>query len=87
MWPMASSPGSVREHGRVKISATWPMALWQWISRPSLDADAGALLAAMLQRIQAQVSQLGCFRMAVDREDAALVVEFIEHIASEQPSS
>ena len=62
MWPMASSPGSCASTGGVKISATWPMALWQWISRPSLDADARAFLAAMLQGVQAQIGQLGCFR-------------------------
>ena len=55
------------------------MDLLQWISRPSLVADARALLAAMLQRIEPEVRQLGRFRMAVDGEDAALVVEFVEH--------
>ena len=39
----------------------------------------GALLAAMLQRVQAQIGELGGFRMAVNRDHAALVVEFIEH--------
>ena len=40
--------------------------------------DARALLAAVLQGEQAEMAQLGRFRVAVDGEDAALVVEFIE---------
>jgi hypothetical protein len=36
--------------------------------------DAGALLAAMLQRVQAQIGEVGGFRMAVDGENAALIV-------------
>ena len=73
----------------VKISATWPMDLWQWISAAVAGADAGAFLAAMLQRVEAQIGQLGGFRMAVDGDDAALFVEFIEHSISKavsQPS-
>ena len=42
-------------------------------------ADAGAFLAAMLHRIQAEVGQLRCFRMPVNGDNTALVVEFIEH--------
>ena len=84
MWPMASSPGSSASTGVVKISATWPMDLWQWISRAVAGADAGALLSAVLQRVEAQVGQLGGFGMAVDGDDAALVVELIEHDDSQR---
>ena len=42
-------------------------------------ADAGALLPAVLQGVEAEVGQLGGFGMAVDGDHAALVVEFIEH--------
>jgi hypothetical protein len=55
------------------------MALWVWISLAVGGADAGAFLAAMLQRVEAQVSQLGGFGMAVDGDYAALFVEFIVH--------
>ena len=41
--------------------------------------DAGAFLPAMLQRIKPQVGQIRRFGMPVDREDAALFVEFVEH--------
>ena len=41
--------------------------------------DAGALLAAVLQRVEAEVGHVGRFGMAEDAEDAALVLEFIEH--------
>ena len=41
--------------------------------------DTGALLAAMLQRVQPEVGEVRRFRMAVDGEDAAFFVELIEH--------
>ncbi len=37
----------------------------------------GALLAAMLQCVQAEIGQVGCFRMSVDGEHATLLVEFV----------
>jgi hypothetical protein len=42
-------------------------------------AEAGALLSAMLQRVKPEVSQLGRFGVAVNRDHSAFVVEFIEH--------
>ena len=39
--------------------------------------DADALLAAMLQRIQAEVRQIGRFRMAKYAEHAALFAELV----------
>ncbi len=41
--------------------------------------DAGALLAAMLHRVQAQIGEICGFRVPVNGEHAAFVVEFIEH--------
>jgi hypothetical protein len=41
--------------------------------------DARALLPAVLQGEQAEMAQLGRFRISVDRKNTALVVEFIEH--------
>jgi hypothetical protein len=40
--------------------------------------DARTFLTAMLQRVQTQVGKIGGFRMAVDGEDAAFFVEFVE---------
>ena len=40
-------------------------------------ADACALLAAVLQGVQAEVCQVGGLRVAEDRADAALLVEVI----------
>ena len=40
--------------------------------------DPGAFLPAMLQRVQAQVSQVGGFRMAVDGKHAAFVVKAVD---------
>ena len=42
--------------------------------------DARALLAAVLQRVQAEVGHVGRFGVAEDAEDAALVLEFVEHV-------
>ena len=42
--------------------------------------DAGAFLAAMLQRVEAQIGEVGGFGMAVDGEDAALFVEFVKQV-------
>ena len=42
--------------------------------------DAGALLAAMLQRVQPQVRHVGGFGMSEDAEDTTLVFEFIQHV-------
>ena len=39
--------------------------------------DAGALLAPVLQGVQAQVGHLGGLGVAVDAEDAALLAEFV----------
>ena len=41
----------------------------------------GALLAAVLQRVQAEVGHVGRFGVAEDAEDAALVFEFVEHVS------
>ena len=41
--------------------------------------DAGAFLAAVLQRVQAQVREVGRLGIAEDAEDAAFVLELIEH--------
>ena len=39
--------------------------------------DAGRFLAAMLQRVEAEIGELGGFGMAEDAEDAAVIVEMI----------
>ena len=61
----------------VKLSPTRPT----WRSRVELRAvegdDAGRLLAAMLERVQAEGGQGGGVRMAEDAEDAALLVELV----------
>jgi hypothetical protein len=40
-------------------------------------ADASALLAAMLERIEAEVGELGGFGVPVDGDDAAFLVELV----------
>ena len=39
--------------------------------------DAGALLAAVLERVEAEIREVGGFGMAEDAEDAALVFELV----------
>ena len=41
--------------------------------------DSRALLSPMLQSIQAQVGQIRCLGIAVNGENAALFVEFVEY--------
>jgi hypothetical protein len=42
-------------------------------------SDTGALLAPMLERIEPEVCHVGRFGMSEDAENAAFVLEFIEH--------
>ena len=55
-------------------------------SQPVGGDDARRLLSAMLQRVQPEVSQLFRLRVSVNRDHAAFVMEFIEHV-SLQPSA
>jgi len=41
--------------------------------------DAGALLSAVLQRVQSEVDEVRRIRMVEDAEDTALFFEFVEH--------
>ena len=41
--------------------------------------DPRALLSAVLQRVQPEVGHVGGFGVAEDPEDAALVLEFVQH--------
>src|SRR5436190_16206351 len=45
--------------------------------------DPGALLAAMLHCVEAKVSEIGRFRVAVNGKHAAFVVKFIKHGCSQ----
>lgn len=45
---------------------------------PIARTDPGALLAAMLERVQTQVGKIRGFGMAVDGDHTAFFVEFIE---------
>lgn len=47
------------------------------MSRPSAARDAGALLAAVLQRVQAEIGQLRRLRMMKNPEYPALLVQFL----------
>ncbi len=60
-------------------SATWPIAREMRQLLAVGGGDAGALLAAMLQRVEAEVGEVGRLRVAEDAEDTALVLEFVEH--------
>jgi hypothetical protein len=53
---------------------------------PVARSDAGTLLPTMLERVEAQVSELGSFGMAVNGKNPAMVVELVvrEREASEE---
>ena len=51
------------------------MAFWSGAVR---DGDAGGLLAAMLEGVEAPVGEAGGVGVVVDGHDAALLVEFVE---------
>ena len=53
------------------------MARWSIEIGAIAGNDAGGFLAAMLERIEAEVGEVGGFGMAEDAEDATFVVEVI----------
>ncbi len=76
------SPGAraaSRASALSKASATWPIARDARIRAPSARDDAGALLPAVLERVEAEVREVGGLGMTEDPEDAALVLELVEH--------
>ena len=79
MWPIARCPGSRSRTFSLNASATWPIARETRIFSPSAGRDAGALLAAVLQRVEAEVGEVGRLGMTEDAEDAALVLELVQH--------
>ena len=79
MWPMASLPGS---SARTSVGEDIGHVAHGFVAvdfAAVAGADAGAFLAAMLQRVEAQVGHLGGLGMAVNGEDAAFFVEFVKH--------
>ena len=69
--------GSSSSVSSLKASATWPIAADDAHALAVGGDDAGALLSAVLQRVEAEVGEVGRFGMAEDAEDAALVFEFV----------
>src|SRR5688572_29605192 len=49
--------------------------------------NAGALLAAMLQRVETEVGHLRRLWMPIDAEHTAFILELVEHLNSLQPSA
>ena len=74
---MARSPGSASRRASSKTSLTSPMPFSSRSGSPSLDDDARGLLAAVLQRVQAEVGEVGGLGVAEDPEQPALVVEVV----------
>ena len=77
--PDRQVPGQLSSDRSLNASATWPIARDRRIFSPSDGGDAGALLAAMLQRVQTQVGQVGSFGVAEDAKHAALVLKLVQH--------
>ena len=78
MWPMAMFAGQAAQHLRREDIGDVAHGFVAVNLAAVARGDAGAFLAAMLQRIQAQIGEVGGFGMAVDGEDAAFLVEFVE---------
>ena len=74
-WP--DGPAALSSVCSLKASATWPIARDSRMRSPSAGGDAGALLPAMLQRVEAEVGEVGGLGMPEDAENAALVFEFV----------
>ena len=72
-------PGQRLRVGSSNASATWPMAREMRIFAPSAVAMPALSWPAVLQRVKAEVGQVGGLGMAEDAEDAALVFELVEH--------
>ena len=60
-----------------KLSATWPSALWALNWCPSIGDDADGLLAAMLERVQAERAERRGLFGTVDADHAALFLELV----------
>ena len=61
----------------MKISCTCPRLLCEVQVRAVGGGDAGGFLAAMLQRVKAEIGEFGGFRVAKYAENAAVIVEVI----------
>ncbi len=72
-------PGEPRNRSLVEGVGHLAFRLAHLQPAPVRRGDAGALLAAMLQRVQAEVREVGGLRMTVDAEDAALFLEFVHY--------
>ena len=69
--------GQARQHLRLKISCTRPMPFCRCSVGAVGGDDAGRFLAAMLQRVEAEIGELGGFGMAEDAADTAVIVKVI----------
>ena len=74
---MASEPGSSRQDVGGEDVGDQPHGLVQLKTLAVGRGDARRLLPAMLQRVQAEIGELGRFRMAVDGDYAALFAKFV----------
>ena len=68
---MAMCPGSFSSVFSENASATCPIDFEMRTSRAVRCGNAGALLAAMLQRVEPEVGEVGGFGMTEDAEDPA----------------
>ena len=75
--PIEALPGNLFNTSGLKISSTSPIARCAYRSFPSRRNNSRRFLPAMLQRIQAQIHQLGGFFVPVHPHHATMVVEVI----------
>ena len=72
-------PGHLREHRRVEHVGHMAHRLGDAHDVPVRRGNAGTLLPAMLHGVQPEVREVRGLRVAVDAEDAAFVVELVQH--------
>jgi hypothetical protein len=69
--------GQLCEHARLKNFFDFAHRAMEMKLIAIAGDDAGGFLAAMLQRIEAEVREISGFRMAEDTEDTTFVVEMV----------
>ena len=75
-------PGHLRQHRRVEHVGDMAHRLGDAHQVPVRRGDAGALLPAVLHGVEPEVREVRGLGVAVDAEDAAFVVELVQHRGS-----
>src|SRR5262245_9440916 len=78
--PNRQRPGQLRQRCGIERIGDVAHRPRQANVRPVGRGDSGALLAAVLQRVESEIRHVRGFGVAKDPEDAAFVVELVKHV-------